>query len=190
MAVDAQSLKKTMRQWASGVSVVTTVLGDDRGGMTVSAFNSLSLEPPTILVCLNKDASMIPMLEAAGVFGVSILNEQQVEISQRFAGQVVLAEGETRFDGVPVHTAETGVPLLSEALAWLDCRVIAKYDAGTHYIIVGEVVATAQTDGEPLVYYNRGYRQLIDLPTDTELSFSSLITPRPNPTAAGDNKRG
>lgn len=178
MPVDAKNFKNTMRLWASGVSVVTTVLGDEYAGMTVSAFNSLSLEPPMILVCLSKDASMISLLEGSDVFGVSILAAQQSEVSQRFAGLVPLAGDETRFTGVPFVTAETGAPLLSEALAWLDCRVKVKYDANTHYIVVGEVVATVQNGGDPLVYYNRGYHQLADIPSNVELSFTSLITPR------------
>lgn len=159
MSVDTLEFRKTLRQWACGVTVVTTAKDDQRAGMTVSSFTSVALEPPLILVCLNKTTSTAQLVEEAGVFGVSFLSETQVEVSNRFAGYTQLPEGEDRFDTVAIHTGDTGVPLLSEAVAWLECRVYAIHDGGTHHIIIGEVLAAERReDVMPLIYQNQAYR--------------------------------
>ncbi|NDJ63024.1 MAG: flavin reductase [Chloroflexi bacterium] len=164
--VDPQAMRDTLRLWASGVSVVTTALatptGNQRAGMTVSAFNSLSLEPPSILVCLSKATTTVNLMAESDVFAVSILSEDSAELSDRFAGRHNLAENADRFLGVETHTASTGSPILSAALAWLDCKVCERYDGNTHWIVIGEVVATGQRDANvsPLLYYDRGYRTI------------------------------
>lgn len=160
--VDPQLLRTTLRYWASGVTIVTTKLGDQRGGMTVSAFNSLSLEPAQIVICLNKDASSMPLLKESGIFAVNILATHQNAISDLFGGRIKLEEGKDRFDGLSLKTAATGAPILTDALAYLDCRVKSTHDGETHWIIIGEVLATeVQSEPHaPLVYYNRGYRKL------------------------------
>jgi flavin reductase (DIM6/NTAB) family NADH-FMN oxidoreductase RutF len=160
--VDAQLLRDTLRLWASGVSVVTTAGNDRRAGMTVSAFNSLSLEPPCILVCLLKTTTTAQLIQETGRFAISILGEDHAYISDRFAGRVPLLDHEDRFDGVPFTTAVTGSPILTEALAWLDCRVETTYDGNTHWIVIGQVLAAGSGESEaPLVYYDRNYRSLM-----------------------------
>jgi flavin reductase (DIM6/NTAB) family NADH-FMN oxidoreductase RutF len=162
MSVLSENMRGSLRLWASGVSVVTTLTAGERAGMTVSAFNSLSLDPPLILICLLKGCTVGNMLENSGIFAVSILEASQSHLSDRFSGRVQLTEGEDRFDGVNITSAETGSPILTESIAWLDCRVHARYEGGTHWIVVGEVVAAGQngTSPSPLVYYNRGYHAL------------------------------
>ncbi|MDZ4770138.1 MAG: flavin reductase family protein [Chloroflexota bacterium] len=168
MPIQSGSLRDTLRLWGSGVCVVTSVHDDDSGhhrtGMTVSAFNSLSLEPPMVLVCLNKDTHTTQMIEQSNVFAVSILADSQAHLSDRFAGRVPLPNNEDRFEGVPILTADTGSPILTDALAWMDCRVQQRHDGGTHWIVLGEVLATGQRVGmataAPLIYYNRGYHTL------------------------------
>ena len=159
MAIDSTVLRATMRQWATGVTVVTTVDGEQRGGMTVSSFTSVSLEPPTVLVCLNKDAFCYGMVQRSGVFAVSMLGVGQSALSNRFAGfdpDVV-----DRFEGVEVRTALTGSPLLPGAIAYLDCVVISKHETSTHTIFVAEVVyAEVDPEKAPLVYHDRGYHAL------------------------------
>lgn len=137
--------------------------------MTVSAFNSLSLTPPTILVCLQKETRTSEVLPGAGVFTVSILGADHAAISDRFAGRVPLVEGEDRFDGLRLMTATTGVPILADALAWLDCKVREIHDGSTHWIVVGEVIATGQRgdNAAPLLYFNRNYHTLTAEPTTT-----------------------
>lgn len=161
-AVEPQHMRDTMRLWASGVSIVTSTLDGQHTGMTVSAFNSLSLEPPMVLVCMYKDTLTAQMVRDAGVLAINILGDDQAYLSDRFAGRVPLADGEDRFDGVATISAVTGAPILSDSLAWVDCRVQAVHDGGTHWIAVGEVLATGHRDANqaPLVYFDRGYRTL------------------------------
>lgn len=156
------AVRETMRQWASGVTVVTTLAGGRRAGMTVSAFTSLSLDPPLVLVALYRDTEVARLIRRSRVFGISILGEDGEAISQQFAGITPVPEGADRFHGVATMARVTGVPLLSEAIAWLDCRVIRLRQMATHVAVVGEVLATGRRDDpvRPLLYHNRGYARL------------------------------
>lgn len=167
MPIDSASLRDTLRLWGSGVAVVTTAHDDENGhqiaGMTVSAFNSLSLDPPLILVCVNKNTTTSHLIEKSDVFGISMLSEHDNELSERFAGRLKLATNEDRFDGVTTFTAVTGSPILRDVMAWLDCRVHERHDGSTHWILIGEVLATGYDAAEPspLIYYNRRYHTLV-----------------------------
>jgi flavin reductase (DIM6/NTAB) family NADH-FMN oxidoreductase RutF len=160
--VEPALMRETMRLWASGVSVVTSAYGDERSGLTVSAFNSLSLQPPMILICLHKDSHTIPLIEQSGVFAVSFLNGDQAHLSDRFAGRTPLGEGEDRFTGVETFTAATGSPIIGGAIGWVDCKVASKHDGSTHWIYIGEVHATGKNTlvTDPLLYFNRAYRAM------------------------------
>ena len=161
MPLDSQTLRLTMRQWATGVTIVTSVVGTERSGMTVSSFTSVSLEPPTVLVCLNKNTRTHGYVAQSGVYAISLLSANQESLSNRFAG--LDPDLEDRFEGIPVTTAETGSPLLVGALAWLDCRVKQSIDTSTHTIYIGEVVdVQVHEENEPLIYHNRRYRWLVD----------------------------
>ena len=163
MSVSSEALRTTMRLWSCGVTVVSTRYGEDRSGMTASSFTSISIDPPLILVCLHKEACTTKLIEQAGVFGVSILSEAQADLSAQFAGYAELPEGADRFYNVETFQRETGAPLLSDAIGWLDCTTYSVQDGGTHLIFVGEVVATGRKDDPvwPLVYHNRAYRQFV-----------------------------
>lgn len=158
----SEELRQTMRLWASGVTVVTTQLGRRRSGMTVSAFTSLSLEPPRVLILLQKESVTCRLIRKSRIFAVSILGEGQEAISRQFAGLTALPEGADRFNGVECVSHFTGAPVLVEALAWMDCRVLRVIDAGTHYMISGQVLATGRKGprSRPLVYHNRSYWRL------------------------------
>ena len=166
MAVDRSAMRDTLRFWGSGVTVVATLADDTHefqyAGMTVSAFTSLSLEPPLIVVCIAKNTTTTDCILKHRVLGVSILNGDQAELSDRFAGRVDLPSHGDRFEGVAVGIAVTGAPVLQHALAWLDCRVQSVHDGSTHWIVCGEVVATghAGSDVSPLIYFNRAYFSL------------------------------
>lgn len=159
MTVDAENLRKTMRQWGSGVTVVTVAHDGKRAGVTASSFTSVSLEPPLVLVCLQNYIESFKLIELAGHFGISILTSGQAKLSQQFAGFATLPEGADRFYGVKLLTAVTGTPLLADAAAWMDCKLTAIYEAGpTSRIIVGQVLETGQQEGSlPLIYHNRAY---------------------------------
>ncbi|MBN8594662.1 MAG: flavin reductase family protein [Anaerolineae bacterium] len=162
MAVTLDELKKSMRQWASGVTVVTCAYEGQRGGLTASSFTSVTLDPPIILVCLQQHIQTYQLIQKAGHFGVSVLRADQADLSAQFAGFTPLPEGADRFHNVPLMTAETGSPLIAQAAAWMDCRLERIEDVGSNTSIVfGRVVATGQNDGLPLVYHNRGYFDLL-----------------------------
>jgi flavin reductase (DIM6/NTAB) family NADH-FMN oxidoreductase RutF len=150
-----------MRLWASGVTVVTTQYGERRAGVTASSFTSVTLEPPTILVCLQDHIETYKLIEESGVFGVSILKSDQAQWSKQFAGFIELPEGADRFYGVETVKQATGVPILKDAVAWMDCKLSTIYRAGSTGIVVGEVVAAGHMEGEmPLIYHNRQYFDL------------------------------
>ncbi|MEO1367176.1 MAG: flavin reductase family protein [Acidobacteriota bacterium] len=159
MTISSEDFRTALRHFPAGVTVVTTRTGDRIHGMTASAFTSVSPEPPLILVCIDHDHTMHELLDGDdAVFAVNILADDQEALSNRFAFTKDLdrfAEGEWS-DG------PSGSPVLADALAWLDCRVHSRLDAGTHTIYVGEVIAsrTPRENDDPLIYWNRGYRRL------------------------------
>lgn len=163
MSVDAEALRLTMRLWSCGVTVVTTGTPEQRQGMTASSFTSISLEPPLVLVCLFKTTRTSQLIRETGFFGISILGSHQENISAQFAGYTELPEGTDRFYNVETFTATTGVPLLKDSLAWLECKIYGEHDGGTHSIFVGEVLATGRQENPawPLVYHNRAYRRFV-----------------------------
>lgn len=152
--------RAVLGRFASGVTVVTTV--DDEGrphGMTVSAFSSLSLQPPLVLVCIGRDATLAPLLATRERMAVNILAASQQALSQRFASKVP-----DRFDGVAHRLVDPGVPVLEGALGWLGCRIVARHPAGDHVIYVGEVSAAGVGEGEPLAYFRGAYAGVVPAP--------------------------
>jgi flavin reductase (DIM6/NTAB) family NADH-FMN oxidoreductase RutF len=162
MTVDPATFKETLAHWASGVTVLTTVGESGPVGITASSFTSLSINPPQVLVSVNKRLYTHDAIRQSGVFAVSILHDGQEEVGKRFAGMV--PEIEDRFAGLALHVADTGSPILSDALAWVDCSVQHVYDGDDHTIFVGQVLAAGVgpqgNNGAPLLYYNRGWRRL------------------------------
>ena len=163
MTVSNEELRAAMRLWATGVTVVTANHEGVRHGMTVSSFTSVSLDPPLILICLERNTRTRQLVLDSAVFAVNLLSDQQVDLSNRFAGRI--SDLDDRFVELNTTTLETGAPLLDGALAWMDCRVSAVFEMSTHTIIVGQVIAVksfleGETDASPLLYYNRSYRVL------------------------------
>lgn len=160
MAIDATAFRKTLGQFASGVTVVTTTYEGTPYGMTASAFTSVSLDPPLVLFCADKRARSGTMVGPAGVFAVNILAENQRDFSDLFAGKGTDDERSETLARIG-KVAETGAPILPDVLAWLDCRVEQTIDAGDHFIYIGLVVATgAADDTRPLLYWHGSYRRL------------------------------
>ena len=156
MTIDPDSFRATLGRFASGVTVGTTVADDGRDqGMTVSAFCSLSLEPPLVLVCIAHDASLHPLMTPGRAFAVNILAAAQEALSRRFSGP-----DPNRFDGIGFTRGRTGAALLDDTLAWLDCRVERVAEGGDHTIVVGRVEDAAVRPDRPLLYYRGGYAQL------------------------------
>jgi len=176
VAVDPATFRDVLGQWPSGVTVVTTLADGVWHGMTASAFSSVSADPPLVSVCLLKKLYTHQLFQTSGVFGVNILAKDQTEIGKRFAGMA--PDITDRFEGLDVRTAETGVPLLAQSVAWLDCKVLHTYDGGDHTIFVGEVVAAevARQTG-PLLYHSRSWGQFADqLPDSVTVRDSGLLS--------------
>lgn len=156
MPIAPDEFRSVLGRFASGVTVLTAREGDGRDrGMTVSAFCSLSLEPPLVLACVDRTAEMFGLLRDTTHVGISILAEEQEAVSRRFAE---LPEG--RFEGIGFSRGESGVALLDEALAHLECRIMHRYEGGDHMIVVAQVERARSDHGRPLLYYRGGYAQL------------------------------
>jgi flavin reductase (DIM6/NTAB) family NADH-FMN oxidoreductase RutF len=159
MSIPTQDFKNVMAQWASGVTIVTTIHRETPVGMTVSSFASASLQPPQILFGANRSTRTHDAIAESGYFAVNILAVEHLEWGRRFAG--LHPEISDRFQGTPWFTAQTGAPILPGVLGWLDCHVRQAFSCGDHTIFVGEVAACAVgEDGAPLLYYWRNWRQL------------------------------
>ena len=155
MPIDAARFKQAMAQFTSGVTVVTTELEGELYGMTVASFASLSLEPPLVLVCAGRNMQTHNAIAAAKRFGVSILAQDQQELSGRFA-----SKSEDKFAGVDYRIGQLGVPLLAGAICTIECTLHSQLDGGDHSIFVGQVEDSQTTDDPPLVYFRSGYRSL------------------------------
>lgn len=159
MAITSEEYRQALRHFPAGVTLVTIRAGEERHGLTVSAFASVSPEPPLIAVIIDRRHQGYRMLEEEGaVFAVNILAHDQAELSNRFAW----VKDEDRFAMGDWTTATTGAPVLRDCLAWLDCTIADRFPAGTHTLYVGRVEASACPRGgeAPLVYWNQGYRHL------------------------------
>ncbi len=175
MGVDAARFRSVLGQWPSGVTVVTTVVDGAWHGMTASSFSSVSLDPPLVSVCLSRSVWTHGLIESSGVFAVNILAKDQAPVGMIFAGQ--RPEIEDRFDGLAARPAITGAPVLTEALGWLDCRVIHAYDGGDHTIFVGEVLqADTPRVTAPLLFHSRAWGQFADLlPDEAHAEDTGLV---------------
>jgi flavin reductase len=157
MTFDTTKQRKIMGQFATGVTVVTT--GGEAGehGLTANAIASLSLDPPLVLVAVDKRAATLEYLTRNRCFAINILRCEQEEISRRFA-----MPGPKDFSGLRVTKAATTAPILADCLAFVDCRVVEVLPGGDHEIFIGEIVAGEYLKGEPLLYFSGGYRRLAD----------------------------
>ena len=157
--VSPDDFKAALGSWAAGVTVVTTSLDDLVYGITVSSFSSLSMDPLLVLVCL-ADSNRLPrMIEQSGRFAVSILAAGQDEVSATFAKSGRDPGKDLGAESLVMHT---GAPVIAGSIAALDCELEQAVPGGDHTIMIGRVVAAkADPSKMPLIYYRRGYRDLV-----------------------------
>jgi flavin reductase (DIM6/NTAB) family NADH-FMN oxidoreductase RutF len=150
-------LRAVLGTFATGVTVVT-VGGPHPHGMTANSFTSVSLDPPLVLVCVNRDSVMQHRLEEADCFAVSVLDAAQRDVARRFADRS-RPPGAAQFDGVAcIAGTRTGAPLIGGALAWLECRRWRTYDGGDHLIHVGRVLSVRRAPhGDALMFFEGHY---------------------------------
>lgn len=152
--------RHVLGHFASGVTLLTALDGDGQPtGLTASAFTSVSLEPPLVLVCVDHKAHSYPALRDAGRFAVNILRAEQEALSRRFATSRL-----DKFDGVAWNPSPRGLPWVTPAHAQLDCTTVSAHVEGDHTILVGRVEHAATGAGDPLLYYRGRYHQLASAP--------------------------
>lgn len=155
--VSPNEFRAALGRFASGVTVITVPTADGGvHGMTASAFCSVSLRPPLVLVCVDHLAETYLHLREHGCFGVSVLKEEQEALSEFFADPERNPDAAYRL-GITYRQMKSGMPVLAEALAKLDCSVVDEHPAGDHTIFVGQVNEVALEEGSPLLYFRGRY---------------------------------
>lgn len=147
---DAGSYKKAMRHVPTGVTVVTSTKDGEPRGITLNAFASVSADPPTLLICVNRDARSYLYISTSRSFSVNVLAAAQRELAERFSGK----RRERQFDDITYELGATGAPIFPESVAHFDCEVIEEHHAGSHSVFIGRVVACGGRPGIPLGYFN------------------------------------
>jgi len=156
--VGSEEFKQACGRFATGIAIASVM--DPQGtphGLTVSSFTSVSLEPPLVLICLGHEVTSIELFRHSRYFGLSLLKQDQRQLSQHFA-----RKGHDRFNGLPWERGATGVPLLKDALAAMECQVEQRVTAGDHDIFVAKLVGARVVEGRPLIHFAGGYRKLGD----------------------------
>jgi flavin reductase (DIM6/NTAB) family NADH-FMN oxidoreductase RutF len=163
--VSGDEFRGAMRQLTGGVSVVTVGRGWDISGMTVTSVSSLSVEPPSLIVAVNRGASSWPLLKRYGFFGINILNSDQRDVAERFTGKDGL-KGAARFSGAQWQTRASGVPLLVGALAAIDCAVEDIVERHSHAVVIGRVLDLQVSRRKAALAYWQGEYVAIDRDED------------------------
>jgi flavin reductase (DIM6/NTAB) family NADH-FMN oxidoreductase RutF/DNA-binding GntR family transcriptional regulator len=176
--VDQGVFRDVIGRFASGVTVITTRLEEQDYGTTASAVSSLSMEPPMLLICLNRTSETREAILAAGWFAVNILSEAQADLAYAFA-----KKSPDKFKGTETTRGASGVPLLIGALAQLECRVSETATGGTHTVFMGEVQNAAATEAAPLTYYRGRFGRFEDMLQDGAYRrLRQLVVSREIPT--------
>lgn len=176
--VDADEFRGAMRHLAGGVSIITGGRGRDISGMTVTSATSLTVEPPTLIVAINRAASTLPLLRRYGAFGVNVLAGDQREVAERFTGKGGHTRAE-RFAGSSWIAGPAGVPLLKGSLAAIGCEVEEIIERHSHAIVLGHVVSVVASEASSALIYWRGQYVVVDPGDDASRGEdASLPTPR------------
>ena len=160
MAFASQDFRRTLGKFATGITVVTTLDGAGQPhGITVNSFTSVSLDPPLVLICIDKKTETHRILPQSGFFCANLLTDAQQDLSDRFAGRMPGLQDV--FNDLAAHTEATGAPVLGDTLGFVDCRIVNAVDAGDHTVFIGQVEALGyNNEAEPLLYFSSKYRGL------------------------------
>lgn len=159
-AVTPARLRRIMGELVTGVTIVAARDPQTGGlcGLTANSVTSVSLEPPLVLVCVDETSDTHACIERAEHFSVNVLGVDQASLSRRFAGK----DSTGKFEGVAYREEASGAPVLEESLAWVDCRVWARYPGGDHTIFVGQVLAGDVAGGRPLAFFRGDYGTFVE----------------------------
>jgi 4-nitrophenol 2-monooxygenase / 4-nitrocatechol 4-monooxygenase, reductase component len=155
MTTSPEDFRRLIGRFTTGVTVVTTLHRGVRYGTTASALSSVSLEPPTLLICMNRSSATGQAIAGSGHFAVNVLGEDQGAIARHFA------QKGSDFNGHATEPGRRGSPLLADALAIFECRVTDAVEAGTHTVMIGAVEDAHGGDGMPLAYFSGQFSRLI-----------------------------
>jgi flavin reductase (DIM6/NTAB) family NADH-FMN oxidoreductase RutF len=148
--------KQIASHWLTGVSIVTATAADgELCGMTMSAVSSLSLEPPQFLACFDRRAKTLAAVQHSKHFAIHFLSEHQKELSNHFARR-----GADRFKDIPHRMSDSGVPILDDVIAVVECSLASVLDGGDHAIVIGDAIHGSVAGGHPLAYFHGGYRRV------------------------------
>lgn len=153
MTATATAFKHAMRHVPTGVTVVTSLKDGEPRGITVNAFASVSTDPPSLLVCINREARSYLYIASSKIFCVNVLAGDQRGMAEHFAGKV----RDRQFESIPYDVDATGAPVLRGTIAHFDCEVAQELHAGSHSILIGHVVSCNARAGSPLGYFNGGF---------------------------------
>jgi flavin reductase (DIM6/NTAB) family NADH-FMN oxidoreductase RutF len=158
MPIEKNELRQVMGHFATGVTIITTLNKDGQlHGLTANAFTSVSLEPPLLLISVDKKAESWPAFEESKVFTVNILSDSQEALSRKFA-----VSGGNKFEGVAYRIGANGAPILDGVLSYIECTLYAAYEGGDHSLYLGSIQQAEIREGKPLLFYRGGYRALGD----------------------------
>lgn len=153
MPIEGSLFRHVLGRFASGVTVVTMAYAGESSGLTVSAFSSVSLAPPLILICIDKQSSTLGLLRNSQAFVVNVLSAEQSALSNHFA-----SKSAEKLAGIPHHTGRLGAPVLSHTLAHMECKLVSEVDGGDHFVYIGQIEEAAYDEEKlPLLYYHGSY---------------------------------
>lgn len=156
MSIDPQELRRVLGHFATGVTIITTRDKDGAPfGLTANAFTSLSLNPPLVVVCVDKTAQCYGCFHESKVFAVNFLSEDQEELSRRFA-----TKNSAKFAGLEWYEGSNGAALIEGAMGHIECRIVQTHDGGDHTIMVGEIVSASASGDRPLIFFKGKYQRL------------------------------
>jgi flavin reductase (DIM6/NTAB) family NADH-FMN oxidoreductase RutF len=158
VTVDPLQLRRVLSRFPTGVTIVATKhVPEGVCGLTVNAFASVSLEPPLVLVCVDRGSNTHGCIEASGIFTVNVLATGQEHLAETFA-----QKREDKFDGLVYEVGDTGAPVIEGVVAWLACRVTEVLEGGDHTIFLGEVLSCEELQGRPLVFFRSGFTTTVN----------------------------
>ena len=153
----AAELRSAMSRFPTGVTVITALTPDGPSGLSANAVTSLSLDPPLMLACVDRGSRTLRALEAAGRFGVNVLAGDAAELAVGFGSKAPTVE---KWTDVGWSESEQGIPVLDAAIVWIGCALRDVISGGDHVIVTGEVLATREREGGPLLFHGGEYRPL------------------------------
>ncbi|PPF78257.1 flavin reductase [Subtercola sp. Z020] len=160
-AIDPRAFRNTLGHYASGITIIGGLEGDEPVGFTCQSFYSVSTEPPLVSFSVMVNSTTYPRIRETGKFSVNVLSHEQHEISNQFA-----RKGTDKWAGIEWAATANHNPVIADTLMWLDCDIYAEYEAGDHYIVIGRVNEMSSADWhtrQPLLYFKGQYRHLREL---------------------------